>query len=66
MGYTYVFTYVKYTTLIAYDVKRRWGEPAYDVRTASEEAWGVFLREFKHWCASKEVHEIARPLLARV
>jgi len=23
-----------------------------DVRTTSEEAWGVFLREFKRWCGS--------------
>ena len=32
-----------------------------DVRTPSEEAWGVFLREFKRWCASEE----ARALLSK-
>ena len=28
------------------------GEPVDAVRTASDEAWSVFLREFKLWCAS--------------
>ena len=31
-----------------------------DVRTASEETWGVFLREFKRWCASEEVHALVK------
>jgi len=32
-----------------------------DVRTASEEVWGVFLREFTRWCASED----ARTLLGK-
>ena len=30
------------------------------VRTASDEAWGVFLREFKRWCTSEEVQELVK------
>jgi len=33
----------------------------YSVRTASEEVWSVFLREFKRWYASEE----ARVLLVK-
>ena len=35
----------------------KWGESVDVVRTASEEAWSVFLREFKRWCASEEAHK---------
>lgn len=31
-----------------------WGESVDAVRTASEEAWAVFLRDFKRWCISEE------------
>jgi len=37
------------------------GEQVDDVRTSSDEAWGVFLREFTHWCASDD----ARALLVK-
>ncbi len=33
-----------------------------DVRTAAEEVWGVFLREFKAWYGSEE----ARSMLVKV
>jgi len=41
------------------------GESVNDVRTASEEAWGVFLRAFTRWCASEEGHELVKHLPAR-
>jgi len=40
------------------------GESVYAVRTASDEAWGVFLREFKRWCASEEICELVKHLPA--
>ena len=33
---------------------KKTGESIDAVRTPSEEAWSVFLREFKRWCVSKE------------
>ncbi len=44
----------------ALQMKER-GERVDDVRTASEQAWGVFLRAFTRWCASEE----ARALLVK-
>ena len=37
---------------------KNWGERVDDVRTASEEGWGMFLREFKRWCASEEARSM--------
>ncbi len=39
-----------------------WGESVDAVRTASDEVWGVFLREFKRWCASNDVGELVKHL----
>ena len=43
-------------------MQKEWGERVYGVRTSSDEAWSVFLREFKRWCASEEVHELVKQL----
>ncbi len=40
---------------------KSWGERVDVIRTASEEAWGVFLREFTRWCVSDN----ARALLGK-
>jgi len=45
--------------------ERNWGERVDDVRTASEETWGVFLREFKRWCTSDEIRELVKHLPTR-
>ena len=47
--------------IVAQNVKESQGERVDDVRTSSDEAWGVFLREFKRWCASDD----ARTLLTK-
>ncbi len=31
-----------------------------DVRTTSEEIWGIFLHEFARWCGSEEVHKLIK------
>jgi len=35
------------------------------IRTAPDEIWGVFLREFRRWCASEELCELVKYLPAR-
>lgn len=52
---TFSLTYTSPFQLVAERVgERNWGESVDSVRTPSDEAWSVFLREFKLWCASKE------------
>ncbi len=41
------------------------GERVDVVRTASEEAWSVFLQEFTRWCVSAEVCELVKHLPTR-
>lgn len=46
-------------------LKKKWGERVDDVRTASEEGWSIFLRNFKRWCISEEVRELVKHLPVR-
>ena len=41
---------------------KKTGERVDAVRTSADQAWGVFLHEFKRWCASEEVHELVKQL----
>jgi hypothetical protein len=43
----------------------KWGESEYAVRTAFEEAWRTFLRDFKLWCASEEARLLTTQLPMR-
>ena len=45
--------------IITQSVHESQGERVDVIRTAPEEAWSVFLREFTRWCASEEVHNPA-------
>lgn len=54
-------TYRKPFDLIIEGLKNEeWGEYVDGVRISSDEVWSVFLREFKHWCASEEVDKLVK------